>query len=117
MGEGSVNIEVDAGLVCDGPDQALSLMTVTLSSDGNEYPTLHFQDPNDPGVVTGYNIYRSSDASLPVSSWSLLGSDVTDEDGLTPDIQWTDTTGDVAPTGIWFYVVRAVNSLCGGESP
>ena len=53
--------------VCFPPDEPLYIYAMTLTTDGNDYPVLHFQDPNQPGDVTGYNIYRSNDAGLPHS--------------------------------------------------
>jgi hypothetical protein len=117
VGDAGVDASVDAGLLCSAPPQALVLTKVTLSNDANEYPTLHFQDPNDPALVSGYNVYRSADASLPLGSWSLVGAEITDEDGGTPDIQWTDSSGAAPPAGIWYYQVVAVNGACGLESP
>jgi hypothetical protein len=114
--DAGVETTVDAGVACSAPAQTVFLPLVTLSGDGNDYPTLHFQDPNGP-EVTGYNIYRSADPSLAVSSWPQVGSDVSDEDLVTPDIQWTDTSGDMPPAGIWFYQIRAYNGSCGTESP
>jgi hypothetical protein len=117
VGDAGVDTTVDAGLLCNAPSQAVVITQVTLSNDGNDYPTLHFQDPNDPAGVTGYNVYRTPDPGLPLASWTLLGSDISDEDGGTPDIQWTDSSGDNPPAGIWYYQVVAANSTCGLESP
>jgi hypothetical protein len=43
--------------------------------------------------------------------------DVPDEDPVEPDIQWTDTTGDVSPSGVWLYDVAPYTSTCGVEGP
>jgi uncharacterized repeat protein (TIGR01451 family) len=109
----------DAGLVvsCLPPDEPLFLYVVTLTTDGNNFPILHFQDGNQPNQVTGYNVYRSSDASLPRSSWPLVASDVIDMDEATPNKQWVDTSGDVSPTDIWYYDLTAYNSACNAEGP
>jgi len=108
----------DAGVhACWVPDEAVFLYMVTLSTDGHEYPILHFQDPNQPGQTTGYNVYRSSVAGLPRSEWPLLASDVVDMDAATPDNQWVDSSGDISPTGAWYYDVAAYNHHCPAEGP
>ena len=111
----------DAGVVsttpCVPPDEPVYLYSVTLSTDGNNYPILHFMDPNQPTQITGYNIYRSSDAALPLASWPVVADDVIDMDESTPNKQWVDTTGDLSPTGMWFYQVTAFSHLCPAEGP
>jgi hypothetical protein len=109
----------DAGMVpeCLGPDEPVYLSEVSLTSDGNEFPVLTFLDANQGGQVTGYNVYRSSDAAAPPASWPLIGADVADQDPATPNKQWVDDTGDVSPTGLWFYQVAAYNSNCSAEGP
>jgi hypothetical protein len=74
-------------------------------------------DANQPAQVTGYNVYRSSDAQLPPGSWSQIGANVADADDATPNKQWIDSSGDVSPTGIWFYEVAAYNGNCAAEGP
>jgi hypothetical protein len=88
-----------------------------LSTDGNDYAILDFQDPNQPVQVTGYNIYRSSDAGLAPGLWPLLASDVADMDEATPNQQWVDQSNDVSPSGVWFYEIAAYNSVCDAEGP
>ena len=83
-----------------------------MTLDGNGKPVLHHQDPNPPGDVTGYNVYRSA---APTGPWVLLGSNVVDMDNGTPDIQYVDQTGDVG--GPWYYEVAAWNDPCGTEGP
>jgi hypothetical protein len=90
---------------------------MTLSTDGNDYPILHFMDGNQPGQVTGYNVYRSPDPAPPPSSWPMVASDVIDMDGATPNKQWVDASGDVSPTGIWYYEVTAYDHVCLAEGP
>jgi len=108
----------DAGVHdCWAPDEAVFLYMVTLSTDGHQYPILHFQDANQTAQTTGYNVYRSSDASLPRSEWPLLASDAVDMDAATPNNQWTDTSGDISPTGAWYYDVAAYNRHCPAEGP
>jgi hypothetical protein len=104
----------DAGMVptCTPPDEPIYIYMVTLSTDGNDYPILHFMDPNQPGQITGYNVYRSSDPGLPMDQWTLEGTDVIDMDEATPNKQWIDSSGDVSPTGAWYYEVTAYNHLC-----
>ncbi len=111
----------DAGMVpsvpCVAPDETVYISAVTLTADGNAYPILHFMDPNQPGQVTGYNLYRSSSPALPPGDWPLVASDVIDMDEATPNKQWIDTTGDVSPTGVWFYQVAAYHHRCPVEGP
>ena len=84
----------------------------TMSIDANNKPVLHYQDPNQPSDVTGYNIYRAPTATGP---WTMLGSNVVDMDEATPDKQYVDQTGDVG--GPWFYQVAAWNGVCAAEGP
>jgi uncharacterized repeat protein (TIGR01451 family) len=111
----------DAGMVpslpCVPPDEPIYLYTVTRSIDGNNYPILHFMDFNQPGQVTGYNVYRSSDPALPPAQWTLVGSDVVDGDQATPNNQWVDVSGDPPPGEIWYYNVAAYNHRCPAEGP
>jgi hypothetical protein len=95
---------------CTAPDEELYITVVTL--DGNGKPVLHYQDPNQPADVTGYNIYRSA---APTGPWIMLGSNVVDMDEGTPNMQYVDQTGDVG--GPWFYQVAAWNDVCGAEGP
>jgi hypothetical protein len=95
---------------CSVPDEELYITTVTL--DGNGKPVIHYQDPNQPADVTGYNVYR---AAAPTGPWALLGSNVVDMDEGTPNIQYVDQTGDVG--GPWYYEVAAWNDACGAEGP
>ena len=78
---------------------------------------LDVQDPNQPSNVTGYNVYRSSDAGLPFGSWPLVDYNVVDMDAATPNKQWVDDTGDVSPSGTWYYQILAYNAPCDGEGP
>jgi hypothetical protein len=84
----------------------------TMSLDVNGKPVIHYQDPNRPADVTGYNIYR---AAAPIGPWLLLDSNVVDMDEDTPDIQYIDQTGDVGD--LWFYKVAAWNDTCGAQGP
>jgi hypothetical protein len=111
----------DAGLApvspCVPPDELIFISGARLSAPDN-FIILDFQDPNQPGEVSGYNIYRSSVASLmPRGAWPRVADDVIDTDEATPDKQWTDTSGDISPTGVWFYDVVAYNNVCNIEGP
>lgn len=99
------------------PGQPIYVHAISPSIAGIEYPTLHFTDPNPPDQVTGYNIYRSSDPTMPPITWTLIASDVADGDPATPAIQWTDDSGDLAPSGIWHYHVTAYNGQIPAEGP
>jgi hypothetical protein len=95
---------------CSAPDEELYITAMTL--DGNGKTVIHFQDPNQPADVTGYNVYR---AAAPAGPWVLLGSNVVDMDEVTADIQYVDQTGDVG--GPWYYQVAAWNDTCAAEGP
>ncbi len=75
-------------------------------------PILTYQDPNLPGAVTGYNVYR---APAPTGPWSLVGSNVGDTDLGTPGLQYLDQSGDIGAA--WYYKVAAFNATCGVEGP
>ena len=77
----------------------------------------HFVDTNPPGFVSGYNVYRSSDASVAPALWSLLASDVIDMDEAVAENQWADISGDIPPADIWYYTITAFNSRCPAEGP
>jgi hypothetical protein len=107
----------DAGIAaCWPPDEGLYIYSVGRTSDGNNYPILNFQDPNQPEQITGYNVYRSGEAGAPWP-WPLVATDVVDMDEGTPNQQWVDASGDVPPTGIWYYQVTAFNHACPAEGP
>ena len=101
---------------CVAPDEPIFIPGARPSVPDN-FIILDFQDSNLPSSVTGYNIYRSSLASLPRDSWPLVAGDVIDMDEATSDKQWIDTSGDVSPTGAWFYDVAAYNNGCSAEGP
>ena len=73
-------------------------------------------DPNPSGIVSGYNVYRTSDASTPFELWDLVAAEVTDEDPVLPLVQWTDSGASVSPTGVWHYQFLAVNGDCPVQS-
>jgi uncharacterized repeat protein (TIGR01451 family) len=109
----------DAGTIpaCVVPDQPLTISLVELTTDGNDFPIFHFGDPNTTYSVTGYNVYRSQDASLPPTSWILVASDVIDMDEGTAENQWVDTSAAVSPSGIFYYQIVPYNSRCPAEGP
>lgn len=102
----------DAGLVvCQSPSQATAIGTVD-EIGGNNDVKLHWTDGNPTYLRTGWNVYRSTTAD---GTYTKIGSNVTDQDGGTSGIQWTDTTG--SPTGDYFYLTTAWDQLCGLEGP
>lgn len=113
----------DCGMVpgasCFPPDEPVYIYSVTRTTDGNNFPVLHFMDPNQPRQVTGYNVYRTHDPSLPHSAWSCVATDVIDMDEGTPNKQWVDTSGEDPPPGysVWYYQVAAFNHGCPAEGP
>ena len=95
---------------CTTPDEPIYISDMTI--DGNGKPVIHYQDPNQPADVTGYNVYR---AGTPQGPWGVLGSNVVDMDAGTPNHQFVDQTGDLG--GPWFYQVAAYNGACDVEGP
>ena len=95
---------------CVAPDEEINIYNVTL--DLNHEIVLHYQDPNQPSTVTGYNIYRSPNPNGP---WTKIGSNVVDEDQATPNNQYTDLTSDTGDD--FFYRIKAANDPCGLEGP
>ena len=79
---------------------------------------LDFTDPNPPGQVLGYNVYRAGQPQPPPAPWTLVANEVSDGDLVTANIQWTDLTGDIpALGGVFYYTVAASNHFCGTEGP
>ena len=108
----------DAGIAaCWPPDEPVYIYRMTVTSDGNAYPVIHFQDPNQPEQVTGYNVRRSSTAAPLPGTWPVVATDVIDMDEATPNKQWVDQSGDISPTGVWFYQVTGYNHACPAEGP
>lgn len=56
-------------------------------------------------VVTTFGFANVIDdlAALELAARPLIASDIIDMDEATPNKQWVDTSGDVSPTGIWYY--------------
>jgi hypothetical protein len=104
------------GCTCAVPTLAVFIDSARLSTDGNAYTILDFSDPNQLAEVTGYNVYRSSDASVPFASWPRIGSNVGDGE-VDPGLQYVDQTNDASPTGLWCYDIVAYTSLCSVEGP
>lgn len=106
-----------SGALCVPPDERVWIYQVTLS-DPEGFPILNFMDPNQANQVTGYNIYRTHDSSLPHGEWTLVASNVRDMDEATPNKQWVDISGDDPPPGytVWYYQVAAFSSHCPPET-
>ncbi len=91
-----------------------------MTLDGTRNPVLHFTDTNQPGDVTGYNVYRTSLKSLPKQNWPQMAVNVVDMDPAAPDYQWIDTSGQEppGPDNLWFYQLTAYNGApCDAEGP
>ena len=56
-------------------------------------------------------------AGLDPGSWPLVADDIIDGDEATPNKQWVDISGDVSPSGLWFYQIAAYNHRCPSEGP
>lgn len=117
VGNGPRETDVRRIAACTAPISPASIPRVTRSSpEGLPILTLKSTDP--AYSRTGYNLRRSSDASLAKSSWNVLGSNVADMDGSTLAFEWTDQAGaDVSPTSIWFYQATTYQSVCAAEGP
>ena len=113
--------DCDGSADCDDADCAIAesvfVSAMSMSEDETPSPILTFHDSNPPSAVTGYNVYRCDDPGLPPDAWPQVASDANDTDDTTPDQQWVDTSGDVAPGGIWYYQVTAYSSVCSAEGP
>lgn len=109
------------GALCIPPDEPVYIASVTLTTDGNDFPVLNFMNPNQPSQTTGFNVYRTHDPARPHGEWLQVASDVVDMDEATPNKQWVDTSGDDPPPGytVWYFEVAAFNHHCGtgGEGP
>ena len=95
---------------CPAPTQAVYIATATL--DPNLNVVLHIQDPNQPSVVTGYNVYR---ATHPAGPYPLHAENIVDMQEAVPDIQFVDVGSNDG--GSYYYRVNAVNGFCGAEGP
>jgi hypothetical protein len=102
--------------ICSPPDEPVYIYNVSLTAGSNAYTVLHFQDPNQLGAVTGYDVYRSSDAGLPHEQWPLVAYDAPDMDEFEPNRQWIDTSGDVSPSGVWYYQIAPYNHVCPAQT-
>jgi hypothetical protein len=96
---------------CAAPTQAL--LIYMGRKDANDDVVLDILDPNQPSVVTGYNIYR---ATVPnPGTWPLQAANVHDADDGTANVQYIDLGSNAG--GPYYYLARAVNAACGGEGP
>jgi hypothetical protein len=112
---GARETDLRSASACIPPDEPCWIYLV--ETDGTNH-TINFQDPNQPDQRTGWNIRRSDDPSLtPKSSWPFVGTNVVDMDQITGNYQWTDSSGDVPPSGIWYYLVTTYNANCPAEGP
>ena len=106
-----------AGLACNPPTLPI-LITGARTLTGTTELILDFTDPNPFSQVTGYNVYRSSQPQPPPAPWIPYGTDVTDGDPNTPNIQWSDATGtNPGLGGVLYYQVTAFNHNCNAEGP
>ena len=112
-----LGMAVQSEASCLAPNLEVEIQSVSLSSDGTQSAVLHLFDPNAAGLVTGQNIYRSSDPAAPAPGWSLLALNASDEDASTGLVDWTDPSPDDSPTGIWYYLAAAYNGPCDSEGP
>lgn len=77
---------------------------------------LVIEDPNPAERVTGYNIYRSEDPSLPRDSWPLIAVDATALI-LNGETVLVDPTAQGQQPVIRYYYVTALNGPCGAQGP
>ena len=109
----------DAGTIpaCIVPDQPITISLVELTTDANDFPIIHFVDPNPAFHITGYNVYRTANASLAPGAWTLVASDVIDMDEATAGNKWVDSSGMLSPSGVFYYQIVSFNSRCPAEGP
>lgn len=74
---------------------------------------LDFMDPNQPSVVTGYNVYRAPSSSGP---WTLIASNVVNMDNSLPNLHYVDSSGTNCG-GTCYFQIAAYNGSCGAEGP
>jgi hypothetical protein len=106
-----------AGLLTCGPLSPTTILGVRIAP-GTAAVTIDFTDPNPPGLVLGYNLYRASQPQPSPELWVQLAYEVTDSDPASPNIQCMDPTSDIPPLGgVFYYKVTASNHVCGTEGP
>jgi hypothetical protein len=101
-------IECDLGCSCAPPGNADELRGNRNVND----VVLTFEGSGTPGAT--YNIYRDTQPN-PALFPAPIATGVTDEDGGTPGIQWTDVGATLATSEDYYYKITEVN--CGGEEP
>ena len=112
----SVNTDGMIGISAIEPLELVELTPVTVSGiqpTGENQVTLSWQSMTG---ITGYNVYRDTDANVETIPGNLIASDVLDEDPGVSGVQWTDpesVTGD--PDQHHFYRVTAISGLYEGD--
>ncbi len=101
--------ECDLGCGCFGPFPPSGLKADLSSSD----VVLTFNGSGAPDAT--YNIYRGTNDPNPANWGPAIAAGVTDEDLVTPGIQWTDVNA-LSATGSDYYYKVTESTPCGGES-
>jgi hypothetical protein len=103
------SIECDLGCSCIGPGDPQNLRADLQSAD----IVLTFE-AGSAALDATYNIYR--DLNRDPSTWGApIATGVTDEDGATPGIQYSDV--GAGGDGNSYYYKVTESTPCGGESP
>ena len=104
---------------CLAPTMHVEITNITVEDDGSGAlsTVLHISDPNPAERVSGYNIYRSPTPSAPPNLWWLLAHDAQDQNAATTTIDWGDASGDLSPSGVFYYLAAAINGPCDSEGP
>jgi hypothetical protein len=95
-------------LACVSTGQTLSISGAERDSADNV--VFSIGDPGQPEDSV-YNVFRSSDPTIPYEDWPLAERDIADADPGTAGIQWVDASGDLSPSGIWHYRVVGCETL------
>jgi hypothetical protein len=115
---GAMETDLRTAGTCEPPDEPCWIYLETKSVPQN-YPVIHWQDWNQLSQRTGWNVRRSDDPVPSKDTWPVVASNILDGDAGTPNMQWTDISGDDpgAPYYTWFYQVTAYNAYCPAEGP
>jgi hypothetical protein len=105
------NVAVNQFLTIDECPLPLDSANLMATKDGNDI-IISWDAPSIPDI--NWNVYR--DGSKDPSTWGLpIASNVTDQDPVTPGIQYRDVGAFATPNN-YYYLITAVNCR-GDESP
>ncbi len=109
-----------AEVVSSAPPTAPTSLVASVSGD---WVLLSWAPSSDPdGDLVGYHVYRSNRAFVPLGAMTRVAEMITDQDPLTPGVQWTDedtlgadVVGDCGTNYVW--VVTAVDAASNESGP